>query len=207
MTYRILAAATLSLGLGTAVAMAQTTTVQPDAGAAPDAGMQTTLPMGWDDAVGDAFFSDADLGTLRSQDEVQANWNDLSEAQQAQVRAHCATIDTAAADMAPAGDLTDGAAPAGDTTALADEPADTTAGAMTDDAAGTDDLAGDTTADALTDEPVGSDSLAGDTTADSLTDDTTTGAIEDDTTTGAIGSDDAIQTASIEQICDWIDEM
>lgn len=113
MTYKLLVAATFALGLGTAIAVAQTDTVQPEAGAAPDVTTDTHLPSGWDGAIGDAFFSDAELGTLRSQEEVQANWETLTDEQQAQVRSHCDTIDTAATDTleAPAaGDTTTGAA-------------------------------------------------------------------------------------------------
>lgn len=111
MTYKLLVAAALSLGLGTAVAMAQTDTIEPEAGAAPDATAGSQLPMGWDGAIGDAFFADPELGTLRSQEEVSANWETLTDEQQAQVRAHCDTVDTAAADTmeAPADDTTAGA--------------------------------------------------------------------------------------------------
>ena len=96
MTYKLLVAATLSLGLGTAIAMAQTGTSQPDSGGAPAPAVGAQLPMGWDGAIGEAFFADHELGTLRSQEEVSANWQTLTGEQQAQVRAHCDTIDTAA---------------------------------------------------------------------------------------------------------------
>lgn len=122
MTYKLLVAATLSLGLATATAMAQTGTTQPEAGAA--AGSQ--LPMGWDGAIGDAFFADSELGTLRSQEEVTANWENLTEEQQAQVRSHCDTMDTAAAGTQNA--------PSGDTTAGAQTDAEVTTGSTTPDA-------------------------------------------------------------------------
>jgi len=147
MTYKLLTAAAFSLALGTA-AIAQTQTegtTQPGAGAAPAPAAEGSLPSGWEGAVGDAFFSDPELGTLRSQDEIQANWQNLSEEQQAQVRAHCETVDTAAAGTTEA--------PAGDTTA----------GATDQDDAGV--------------------------------------------TTGSTAPDSAMHTASIEQICDWVDTM
>jgi len=102
MTFKLLAAIALSLGLGTAVALAQTDPIQPETGATTDSG--ATLPPGWEGALGDAFFSDPTTGTLRSQDEVQANWQNLTEEQQAQVRAHCETTATAGADTGAAAD-------------------------------------------------------------------------------------------------------
>lgn len=116
MTYKLLVAATLSLGLGTAIAMAQTDpgADAPLTGASPGSAAESHLPPGWDGAIGDAFFSDPLEGTLRSPEEIQANWDTLSDEQQAQVRSHCDTADTAAADTMPA-------------------PGDTAAGAETDD--------------------------------------------------------------------------
>lgn len=93
MTSRLLIAAAMSLGLGTGIAMAQNDTAQPDAAPAP--GTESTLPSGWTGAIGDAFFSDPAAGTLRSEDEVRTNWEGLSDEQQAQVRAECATVATA----------------------------------------------------------------------------------------------------------------
>lgn len=93
MTHKLLIAAALSLGLGTSFAMAQNDIIQPDA--AP--GTQTGLPTGWDGAIGDAFFADPAAGTLRTEDEIRANWEGLSADQQAQVRMNCDAMDTAAA--------------------------------------------------------------------------------------------------------------
>lgn len=135
MTYKLLVAATLSLGLGTAVAMAQTDNAQPEAGATSDSAASTQLPSGWDGAIGDAFFSDTQQGTLRSQDEITANWETLTDEQQAQVRADCDTIDTAAAGTmdAPAGDNAAGSS--SDSTASADSMDDqVTTGSTTGDA-------------------------------------------------------------------------
>ncbi|MCO5147249.1 MAG: hypothetical protein M9895_13865 [Aquamicrobium sp.] len=95
MTPKFLIAAALSLGLGTGIAMAQNDMLQPDA--APGSDAETTLPMGWEGPIGDAFFADPATGTLRTEDEVRANWQGLTEEQQAEVRTYCATVDTAAA--------------------------------------------------------------------------------------------------------------
>lgn len=95
MTSRLLFAAIMSLGLGTGLAMAQTSTTQPDTQAAP--GAQSDLPMGWEGAIGDAFFSDPAAGTLRTEDEARANWSGLTAEQQAQVRTQCENMDTAGA--------------------------------------------------------------------------------------------------------------
>lgn len=96
MTYKFLIAASLSLGLATG-AVAQTA---PQTGTDPAAAGSSTstssgLPMGWDGAIGDAFFSDQEAGTLRSEQEVRANWDTLTSDQQARVRSHCASVDTA----------------------------------------------------------------------------------------------------------------
>lgn len=96
MSCKFLIAASLSLGLATG-AVAQTA---PQTGTDPAAASTSTstssgLPMGWDGAIGDAFFSDTQIGTLRSESEVRANWDALTSEQQAQVRSHCASIDTA----------------------------------------------------------------------------------------------------------------
>lgn len=92
MTCKFLIAASLSLGLATG-AVAQTA---PQTGTDPAAaGSSSGLPMGWDGAIGDAFFSDTEAGTLRSEGEVRANWDTLTSEQQARVRSHCASVDTA----------------------------------------------------------------------------------------------------------------
>lgn len=98
MSCKFLIAASLSLGLATgAVAQTapQTGTDPAAAGTSTSTGTGSGLPMGWDGAIGDAFFSDTEAGTLRSEGEVRANWDTLSSEQQAQVRSHCASVDTA----------------------------------------------------------------------------------------------------------------
>ncbi|RIK85169.1 MAG: hypothetical protein DCC69_11140 [Hyphomicrobiales bacterium] len=113
MTYRILVAAALSLGLGTAVAMAQTDPAQP--GASPGVTASPQLPTGWEGPIADAFFADQQMGTLRSQEEVRSNWEALSDEQQAQVRSDCSTMDTAGTqtddDMTTGSTTPDSAAP------------------------------------------------------------------------------------------------
>lgn len=85
MTYKILvAAAALSLGLGTA-AMAQTT--EPAEGSGP----ATTLP---ENAFA-PFFTEPFTGALYSQEQIGERWMNMSEEQQAQVRAECDTFATA----------------------------------------------------------------------------------------------------------------
>ena len=128
MTYRLLVAATLSLGLGTAVALAQTSQTAAN------------LPSDWDPAIADAFFSDTEMGTLRTETEVQTNWADLTTEQQAQVRAHCATVDTAGSALPPAGSDTTAGASTDTTTGMSGGTtgSDTTAGASTDTTTSTD---------------------------------------------------------------------
>lgn len=92
MSYRIVAALALSLGLSTA-AFAQTSgtdTTTGSGGETSGAATSTmTLPSGWEGAIGDAFFSDSAAGTLRSEEEIRSNWGSLSADQQAQVRTEC----------------------------------------------------------------------------------------------------------------------
>lgn len=132
MTYKLLVAAALSLGLGSAVAMAQTEPAETET--APGVTASPQLPAEWEGPIADAFFSDQETGTLRPQDEVQSNWEALTDEQQAQVRADCAKMDTAVTE--------------------------------TDD-------------------------------------DMTTGSTTPDSTTSA----DVVETAAIEQVCDWIEAM
>jgi hypothetical protein len=111
MATKLLIAAALSLGLGSGLALAQSDTTDSAAGAAPS--MDTQLPAGWEGAIGDAFFSDTDAGTLRTEAEVKSGFEGLTPEQQAQVRAHCDTYDTAAADTM---DTTDDSLTTGSTT-------------------------------------------------------------------------------------------
>lgn len=120
MTHKILVAAALAFGLGTAVAVAQTSPTQQE-GASDMMTTNTQLPTGWDGAIADAFFADPQMGTLHSQSEVQSNWQALDAAQQAQVRTDCATMDTARAqsdDGMTTGSTTPDSATPGETATL-----------------------------------------------------------------------------------------
>jgi len=85
MTYKILvAAAALSLGLGTA-AIAQT-----DSNASSE-GPAMTLP----ENAFSPFFTEPFTGALYSQEQVGERWSGMSEEQQAQVRSECDSFATA----------------------------------------------------------------------------------------------------------------
>src|SRR5690606_9349902 len=55
---------------------------------------QGAFPQTWQGPIGDAFYSDAASFTLRSQEEIAANWSTLTAEQQAQVRGDCQTFTT-----------------------------------------------------------------------------------------------------------------
>jgi predicted Fe-S protein YdhL (DUF1289 family) len=131
MNKRILLAAAVSAGICSA-AFAQTT---PDTAAGA---MGPGLPTTWEGPIADAFFDDVDAGTLRTDDELRSNWQNLTDEQQAQVRAHCLTVDTAAA--APADTDTTAA-----TTPSAGTDAGTTAATTPGTSADTDTTASTTT--------------------------------------------------------------
>ena len=123
MTYKLIAALVFSLGLGTA-AIAQTT---PQVGTPTGGqGNSPALPQ-WDTSVNDAFFADTTAGTLRSEEDIRANWSSLPAEQQAQVRADCDTMTTASVGTSATGT-------GGDTTASggADAGAGTQIQAMND---------------------------------------------------------------------------
>lgn len=92
MSYKIIAAVALSLGLATS-ALAQTgtgsTTGGADASGQGAADAQTAFPTGWSGPISEAFFSDTAAGTMRTEDEIRTNWGNLSAEQQAQVRTDC----------------------------------------------------------------------------------------------------------------------
>ena len=190
----IIAATALSLCLGTA-AFAQSGTATTDTGASGAAGTTTTgasamglsasadtgIPSTWSGQISDSFFSDPAEGTLLSQEEVKANWASLSADQQAQVRQDCSSMSASATGMG----------------------SDTMASGTTGS-----DLSG-TSGSATT----GSDTMASGTTGLDATDSGTTAS----TTTGsgsgaATGSTEstlnsATQTASMTQLCAWIEGM
>jgi hypothetical protein len=98
MTRTIVTALAFSFALGTA-AIAQTgsaTNPNPTGSAMQD--QQGAFPKSWEGPIGDAFYSDTSAFTLRSQDEIAANWAALTAEQQAQVRSDCQTITTTQSD-------------------------------------------------------------------------------------------------------------
>lgn len=94
MTSKLLLAAALAFGLGTATAMAQNDQLEPDSGAAP--GTEATTPPGAR-SLGESFFVDPATRTLRTEAEVRAGWSQLSAQQRAEVRDYCGAVDAAAA--------------------------------------------------------------------------------------------------------------
>ncbi|MCV0394117.1 MAG: hypothetical protein K5872_22835 [Rhizobiaceae bacterium] len=96
---KLLLATALSLSLGgAALAQSDEGATTPQAtDQAGEIGSNTTMPEGWDGEIGDAFFADDNM-TLRSDDEIAANWGDLTAEQQAQVRLDCENMSTAMND-------------------------------------------------------------------------------------------------------------
>lgn len=153
MRMKLVAAMALSLGLGTSALAQSAMETELDETAAG-------LPAEWDSEIESAFFSD-DEGTLRSQDEVLGAFEELTPEQQAQVQAHCATVDTASADF----DLDD--LDTGD-----DIAADTEFETETDDLAGVDaeadaELEGEAMAGAETELDAGGPDVAAETELES----------------------------------------
>ncbi|PII37594.1 hypothetical protein T190_32165 [Sinorhizobium meliloti CCBAU 01290] len=98
----------------------------------------------WPEPIRNALFSDATGSTLRSQDELKANWSKLTAEQQDRIKQDCNTMQTASAagSGSTSGDAsgsTAGSTPSGETTAS------TTTGSTTPGSA-----AGTTGADSMT---------------------------------------------------------
>lgn len=188
MKTRLLTASAAALIL-CAPAFAQTATTTDTANSS--ASMSSAMPQGWNAEIGNAFFTDADLGTLRTEDEISTNWASLSAEQQAQVASYCDTIDTASAtgvdgSTMPSGDAAAGVT-AGGTASPSIEGQSTTG------------VTGDTTAGATT-GTMGTDATGGvssDTTA-STTPDAATGA------TGAMDAGASVNVASMQRLCDVV---
>jgi len=90
MTHKFLAIAAMSLSLGATSALAQTDTTTGAGADAAVGGMQHgAMPMEWEGAIGDAFYSDPELGMLRADDEMRTNWEDLDEEDRTAVRDFC----------------------------------------------------------------------------------------------------------------------
>ena len=74
---KIFAAAVLSLGMGTA-AIAQ-----------GDGEQGSSRLFDWDSTVSGAFFSDPEMTTMRTEEEMTTNWSALTPEQQTMVREDC----------------------------------------------------------------------------------------------------------------------
>lgn len=146
MSRKIIIAAALLVGFGTAAFgqgsddLLQGDQVEgPQAGSSGSVGVSGegsdtgSVPPGWDGAIADALFADEGAGTLRSQQEVQENWDKLSGEQQASVREYCAGSDVAQTGSSGDGEAnvttgsTQGQAQGGNATGDAREPAPTRA--------------------------------------------------------------------------------
>lgn len=163
-----------------APAFAQTTTTDT---ANSSASMSSAMPQGWNDELGDAFFSDPELGTLRTEEEISTNWASLSAEQQAQVTGYCDTMDTASASGGAGATM-----PSGDA-ASAQATTDTTAGATT----------GTTT----------NPSIPGDTTAGAsagVSTDTTASTTQDGAT-GGMDAGASVNIASMQRLCDVVGDL
>jgi hypothetical protein len=192
MSYKIIPALAFSLSLGTA-AVAQTMDTDIEAGA--EAGLAAELPAGWEGEIAGAFFEDEELGILRDESEARANFEALGEEQQAQVRAHCATVDTAAADLPPTPDI--------ETEPGADVAQEPDLDDLGDSAAADLETAPDTEVEPgaeMAQEPDLDDDF--DDTAAEAEIDTDI----DDIETGAVDPATGPHHASLVQICEWIDE-
>jgi len=105
MTYKLLAVAAITLSLGSTSALAQAATDTTGTAATGTAatGAHDRMPMEWEGAVGDAFYEDTELGTLRGEDDMRANWEDLDDDDREAVRDYCerfAMMDEAETDAA-----------------------------------------------------------------------------------------------------------
>ncbi|MFN3549894.1 MAG: hypothetical protein ACK4U0_20600 [Mesorhizobium sp.] len=175
MKTRMMTATAVALML-CAPAFAQTATTDT---ANSSTSMSSAMPQGWNDELGNAFFSDSELGTLRTEEEISTNWASLSAEQQAQVTGYCDTMDTASAtgsagSTMPSGDAASGAA-----------TTDTTAG-----------ITAGTTVDP---------SLPGGTTAGVSTD--TTASTTQDGAAGGMDAGASVNIASMQRLCDVVGDL
>ncbi|NGO51121.1 hypothetical protein G6N73_07985 [Mesorhizobium camelthorni] len=143
MMYKLIAASMLTLALGTsAIAQSSTTdTTGPAAGTSTDTMMMTeadkALTKDWSGPIGDAFFTDDSMTTLKSQAEIQSSWASLSAEQQAQVKQDCTTVSSGTAS-APGTSTDTTASTTPDTTGpAAGTSTDTTASTTPDTTTGT----------------------------------------------------------------------
>jgi hypothetical protein len=194
----IIAATALSLCLGTA-AFAQSGTATGTTASA-DAGIPST----WSGQISDSFFSDPAEGTLLSQEEVKANWASLSADQQAQVREDCSSMSASATGMgsdtmASGATGSDLSGTSGSATTGSDTMASGTTGSDTSGTSGS--------------ATTGSDTMASGTTGLDATDSGTTASTSTGSGSGAASGsaestmNSATQTASMTQLCSWIEGM
>jgi predicted Fe-S protein YdhL (DUF1289 family) len=193
MKTRMMTATAVALML-CAPALAQTTTSDT---ANSSANMSSAMPQGWNDELGNAFFSDPELGTLRTEDEIGTNWASLSAEQKAQVTGYCDTMDTASATG------TAGSSMSGDAAATGTASTDTTAGATTGTAGTTasPSIAGDSTPSTTSDTTAGaSGGVSTDTTASTSQNGSTTA-------TGGMDAGAGTNIASMQQLCDVVGDL
>jgi hypothetical protein len=204
MMYRLIAASMLTLALGTsAIAQSSTTdTTGPAAGASTDTMMMTeadkTLTKDWSGPIGEAFFTDDSMTTLKSQAEIQSSWQSLSAKQQAQVKQDCATVSSSTAAAPGTGTSTDTTASGTTTTTPPDTTAsDTTTGTGTST---------DTTASTTPDTTGPAAGTSTDTTAS-----TTTGTTGTDTTSSDMAASGAAESGTystaMTQLCSMVESM
>jgi hypothetical protein len=140
MMYKLIAASMLTMALGTsAIAQSSTTGTSGTSGTttttpgATDTMMMTeadkALTKDWSGPIGDAFFTDDSMTTLKSQDEIKSSWATLSAEQQAQVKQDCAGVSTSTASSTDTTTSGTTATPPTDTTASET----TTSGGMSTD--------------------------------------------------------------------------
>ena len=190
MKTRMMTASAIALML-CAPAIAQTTTT----GTENSSAMSSAMPQGWNTELGNAFFSDPELGTLRTEEEINTNWASLSAEQQAQVTGYCDTMDTASASggagsTMPSGDAASGAA-----------TTDTTAGVTTGTTANPS-IPGDTTAGASAGVSTDTTTGAG---AGVSTD--TTASTTQDSATGSMDAGADVNIASMQRLCDVVGDL
>lgn len=112
-------------------------------GVTNDTTSSSSRPPDWNDELRNTFFSDTDMWTLRSEDEVRQGWTNLGEEDQANVRLYCDTnaaasadpnlgTSTSSSDSAAAGMAPDSDAAGADTTGAVSGSGSTSGSAATD---------------------------------------------------------------------------
>ena len=217
MTCKLLTIAAMSLSLGATTALATQigtpgmSTMQND-----------SMPSEWEGNIGDAFYSDTDLGTLRSDEEMRTNWENLSDEDKGAARDYCNSIamDNEQAMTGAGGDMSSGTRTGQDGTTAGVDTASRSGGASetTGTTTGTGAITADgTTAGVDTSSQSGASGTTGTTTGTgAITADGTTAGVDTSSRTGgASGStgteagmtDDAraaMHHASVQRICETL---